>query len=791
MRAKYPVLCALLLFAALACRAAVPLIVCGDKVKLRSGNSDKSAVLETLNRGEQVEFLQSGEKTTKTIYDLYRICWIQVKSAKGTVGWVPSDALMVPIESKQIPNEDVPPIIPLKAKPRAFKTQDAIRKERKEAWYTYQGIALTEPELKLLREHGFYLRPLPPSGYIENDDMVDLYSVFEGIQPTEETLKSYDVEGTSYKLMPYFITSDYLLHVYHLLFMRMTENLEIHRLAPAMKGLTADLLAEAMQGMRKAKDPATRESYKRVAEYLAVPALAQGVPVKDPQLSGFANRMAAKMKAAKGFEEIPELGLKEDFSQYLPRGHYAKSKLLSTYFRAMIWFGRAGMPEKKPLDVAVLCSLIADPKHLARWESVYVPTAILVGRTDGPELYDYLKAYQSAFGTSHPADGFTTEQLQSFTAAMSALKAPAIVSTSVGPDPEARPERALPLMGQRFIPDSFAFTQLTSPRVGDDLHPRNMPKGLDVMALLGSRLAEDLLATDQNIPGYGKAMTSLKAAFEPLRADPAPLDTTYTAWLGVLSSLLDPPAPGLPAFTRSREWPLRMLVTTHGSWAELRHDTLLYAKQSYAESGEGGDDVEYVIGGQPYVPRGYVEPNPRFFERFIALVSDGRKRLDEVKALTEEYKKKLDVFEKSLRAFAPIAEKEANGGLLTEEEFLTICNSNQEIEKIVLPWNSNEVIYDQNQKRMALVSDVHTDALGGRVLEAGIGTPQEIYVHVNDQNGNRVCIGYVFSYYEFEQPMDARMKDEDWRNRVYDPKASPALKKLQPGWIATLPYAAH
>jgi len=31
--------------------------------------------------------------------------------------------------------------------------------------------------------------------------------------------------------------------------------------------------------------------------------------------------------------------LKEDYTQYNPLGHYAKSDELRTYFRAMIWYG--------------------------------------------------------------------------------------------------------------------------------------------------------------------------------------------------------------------------------------------------------------------------------------------------------------------------------------------------------------------------------------------------------------------------------------------------------------------
>jgi len=39
-----------------------------------------------------------------------------------------------------------------------------------------------------------------------------------------------------------------------------------------------------------------------------------------------------------------------------------------------------------------------------------------------------------------------------------------------------------------------------------------------------------------------------------------------------------------------------------GSWTELKHDTILYAKQVMAEMGGGGPQTP---------PHGYVEPNPK------------------------------------------------------------------------------------------------------------------------------------------------------------------------------------
>ncbi len=51
-----------------------------------------------------------------------------------------------------------------------------------------------------------------------------------------------------------------------------------------------------------------------------------------------------------------------------------------------------------------------------------------------------------------------------------------------------------------------------------------------------------------------------------------------------------------------------------GSWTELRRDTILYAKQVYAEMGAGA-----LPPPAPEPPKGYVEPVPELYARLQAL----------------------------------------------------------------------------------------------------------------------------------------------------------------------------
>ncbi|MGI6327563.1 MAG: DUF3160 domain-containing protein [Dethiobacteria bacterium] len=39
--------------------------------------------------------------------------------------------------------------------------------------------------------------------------------------------------------------------------------------------------------------------------------------------------------------------LKEDYSQYIPRGHYDTDELLQSYFKTMMWYGRMTFRSEK------------------------------------------------------------------------------------------------------------------------------------------------------------------------------------------------------------------------------------------------------------------------------------------------------------------------------------------------------------------------------------------------------------------------------------------------------------
>ena len=66
----------------------------------------------------------------------------------------------------------------------------------------------------------------------------------------------------------------------------------------------------------------------------------------------------------------------------------------------------------------------------------------------------------------------------------------------------------------------------------------------------------------------------------------------------------------------------------------------------------------------------------------------------------------------------------------------------------------------------AIVADVASNPDAGTVLEVGTGYVDFIYVITDSPEGLQLTRGTVYSFYEFTQPIDERLDDDTWRNRV-------------------------
>lgn len=338
------------------------------------------------------------------------------------------------------------------------------------------------------------------------------------------------------------------------------------------------------------------------------------------------------------------------------------------------------------------------------------------------------------------------------------------------------------LFGQRFTLDGAVHHQVSPPR----LMSRDMVRGLDVMKALGSATADKLLAQSDYpiMDGLKERLDGIERATAAL--PPEAWRSSY--YMGVLDQVRAQarfePGAGL-YFTESPSWAAKAMNSAHGTWAELRHDTLLYAKQSYAERA-GDGDYEPTFRTEPIPePVHYLEPNLPFWNASVRNLELLYGVLYDRNLLDEESGLAIGRLHELYARAARLAEAELADKALGQADLAWIRSFAGQLVGVVLMHVRNAYLEDPDQLRMALIADVFTNAELELALEVGVGIPRRLYVPLNDgQGGKRIAVGYGFSYYEFAVPMSGRLTNEEWKKRVYADE--PSLEGQLPFWARGL-----
>lgn len=607
-------------------------------------------------------------------------------------------------------------------------------------------------------------------------------------------------EQARYNNVPTFVTSDSLLHVYHLLFDKVLRTAERQAFIPLLQELNEAMLAQTDAQYQALQGTPWEDAARRTVAFIGV-----GSRLLDPQIDvpAYARDLVdaelALIDAAEGILPspiFPGLEYGEDYTQYIPRGHYTTGEELMRYFKSMMWYGRmtfrlrtddpqVGQAETRAalLLVHALRSATLDgAPALDAWLALYNPTVFFVGRSDDLTAFQYLEVMDEVYGAAPALSAIADDaKLETFIEAADRLPPPLILGIVISVDDDVEEAtKGFRFMGQRFVPDAYIFRQLIYRNVGTPQEPRMLPKGLDVMAAMGSDRAYAHLETmgETEYVNYPQQMDKMRAWTAGLSVEQW-TETLYTTWLYSFHPLLEAPGEGYPVFMQSEAWLDKQLNTTLGSWAELKHDTILYAKQVYAEMGAGGSNAP-----TPLLARGYVEPVPEFFARLEAITTMTLEGLESRGLLGDQDRDSLQRLQDLAAAFRVMAEKELRGEPLTEDEFTLIRFYGGELEHLTMAAADREEAEPGGQPLMdeepqaAVIADVATapDPDGDGVpnpvvLEEGVGRVDELYavVPLILEDGSiqlQVAKGGVFAYYEFPWPADDRLTDEAWREML-------------------------
>jgi hypothetical protein len=291
----------------------------------------------------------------------------------------------------------------------------------------FSRFSFSEAEKALLFKNGFVAQP---------SSAKQIYDVYNECKERE---------------IPIFVTTDAMLHTFHILYDYALRILEMRRLAGILDRLTKDLVEQTQTQYDQAIDGKARTALLKNFAYCSVATVLIDRTFSVPPLvKDLVDRELALIDAHQGFAPSPIFGYREDYSQYVPRGHYTRNETLQSYFRAMMWYGRMMFritppppegPEKgreETLQAILLVRAMHDLTTngrfaLRRWREIYDPTVFFVGKSDDLDIDDYTILIEEIYGPAYqslPVDAFADdERLEVFIAKAKELRDPLINSS--------------------------------------------------------------------------------------------------------------------------------------------------------------------------------------------------------------------------------------------------------------------------------------------------------------------------------------------------------------------------
>ena len=334
-------------------------------------------------------------------------------------------------------------------------------------------------------------------------------------------------------------------------------------------------------------------------------------------------------------------------------------------------------------------------------------------------------------------------------------------------------------MPQRYLADNEVLLTLMDCESAET--KRGYPMGLDVMAAFGSESAETILMDElkqgEKWSKYGPNLNKMKDQFKNIDWD----ESVYNKWIESLISL-QKPNKDYPYFMQTPQWKKKDLNASLASWAELKHDAILYAEQPMgAECGGGGPPEPYTVG--------YVEPNIAYWSKVIELLDLTYDVIDRNGLMFDDAKRINKSMKENAEFLLSASKKELAGQKLSEMEY-------HQIEYIgsTYEWLTLDLVKEKDQwldgwenvegpdKSVAVIADVFTSNCENNpdrgIMHVGTGNVNDLFVVVEIEGYLYLTKGAVFSYHEFHIPMGNRLTDEEWQDML-DKNEAPEI----PNWI--------
>ena len=678
----------------------------------------------------------------------------------------------------------------------------------------YSAVKLSAKEKEFVDRVDERIKELQKNNFVEVDDLklsnvVNTINMFQLEEYDQDFLKQlahhnfsimpsnneqlFNVyEENEYNQMPNFITTDLYLQAFHMYFSYVLKSLEKHTFVDYLDEFYVSMNERAMIiAEQESTDAETRDLAEYIAAFYAIAEkLLNDKDLEVPESyksiveSELNNIMACRdtnspMQTSNG--KVTDFA----YSLFKPRGHYTRSEEQKRYFRSMMWLQTATFCRETKLSlkrVAMMAYVFNTSRHNAQMKIYNMSHLLdfLMGTPDNVsimEIADVLSQGRDMTLDDVTDMGFLQSLNNNLIKKFKAYNRIKSKKSDGGCDDKIN------FMPQRYTPDAEVLSNMYDQTPNSE---RAFPKGLDVFSAFGCKHADEILDTyydeHKQWGDYKKYSDKMKNLFSNY-TDEQFGASMYTKWFECLVKL-QKTHKDYPGFMKTYNWQSKNLNSALASWAELKHDAILYAEQPMGAECGGGSDFPDPIS------KGYIEPNMLFWKTMRKAVLQTRKLLEDNALMTYDLDGVTTQMTDYMDFCIKVSAKELRGEVLTEEEYSEIEHLGSSLEWFTLSVIDPDAnlgswgLVQGADRSIAVVADVFTrDILGcdkcGILYEA-VGNADYIYVIVNIGDDIVLTRGAVFSYYEFINELGDRLTDEQWQEKLE--KKAPA----RPKWMQHL-----
>lgn len=602
--------------------------------------------------------------------------------------------------------------------------------------------------------------------------------------------------------LPVFISADAILHSMHFSYNNILTFMEENIFIDSIRNITESIKNEIPKlDAKYGNDPLIKQSLLDLDIYLSVPLkiLDQYTNTYYPQNDSIVNALLGFIESQMT-KDIALFGDEErtiDFSRFKPRAHYTSSERLKKYFKAMVWLTTTEIsisPVNIPIEQKafvdlrrriIMSQLLSEAFHSAKiskqYDNIVNVLKLLIGSSDNTTVYNFDEVISDAKFNS-VTDLKDSLKILKFceilkTKPFATQRILSQIVSNFGSEAEPNLSASIALFGSIFTIDSYILSQTVYPFVDC----RDFPSTQDVLFGLGNNASLQFLAAN---PGkYFEQIGKLRYLIDGQKEEYWS-SSLYNNWLGSIRTMNTPSEANrnaLPEFMQTASWWQRMMNTQLGSWAQLRHDNLLYVKQSYS----GGVTCSF--------PYGYVDPYPALYKSIAKYTELASAALDSLSTSNyglnsiKDYYRNLNY---SAKLFDTIATNELAGIPLSKDQisYLKWLVSDQykdcggsslwggwypKLFVTELGFSSGE-LNEGPGKIDYTIADIHTVPTDcnenpiGAVMHVGVGPFKLMILTAKQANGETIAYaGPVFGYYEVTTKNNfQRLTDEEWSDMI-------------------------